>query len=61
MTKIRKAIAGGYSSAAPLIGAAVSYGLLDPDQGKWVAGFLVALTPLLTFLGVFKAKPNAPE
>lgn len=55
---VRKAIAGVYASAGTLTAALVAYNVLNGAQAKWVAGVLTAATPLLTFLGVYKAPAN---
>lgn len=60
MKRIRKAVASLYSSATPLIAAGVTWGVWDNTQAHWIAGLLAAVTPLLTFLGVYSAKPNVP-
>lgn len=59
LATVRKAVGGFISSSAGVLAALVTYNVLPEDKASWVAGLIVAATPLLTYVGVYKAPANA--
>lgn len=60
LAQVRKAVGGFIASSAGVLAALVTYNILPAESATWVTGLIGAATPLLTFLGVYKAKANVP-
>lgn len=58
LTKVRKAVAGFLTAIPMVVAILVAAGLMDGAGQAWVMGVLAAATPLLVFLGIYKAKAN---
>lgn len=61
LAQVRKAVATLYTTLPAALAVLVGWGVLDGAAQDWVLGLAGALVAPLTYLGVYKAKANAPS